>query len=132
LQATDAVGRSLGAPYRNTQVSGAASGPIVFDKLFYNVAVQGGRKSSDLQSLVTSNPFVLERVGVAQDSVTRLLGVLGRMGIPLSSSSVPSDRLTDNLSFISRVDWTPSTTVVGNVVSSLRHNRSMASFLGAT
>ena len=132
LQATDAVGRSLGAPYTNAQLSGAASGPIVFDKLFYNFAVQAGRKSSDLQSLVTSNPFVLERVGVAQDSVTRLLSLLGRMGVPLSTSAVPHDRLTDNLSALSRFDWTPSTTVVGNVVTSVRHNRSMASFLGAT
>jgi len=132
LQATDAVGRSLGAPYTNAQLSGAASGPIVFDRLFYNFAVQAGRKSSDLQSLVTSNPFVLERVGVAQDSVTRLLSVLSRAGIPLSTSAVPRDRLIDNLSFLSRFDFTPSTTVVGNVVSSVRHNRSMASFLGAT
>lgn len=132
LQATDAVGRSLGAPYSNTQVSGAAAGPIVFDKLFYNFALQAGRKSSDLQSLVTSNPFVLQRVGVAQDSVTRLLSALGRMGVPLSSAAVPRDRLTDNVSFLSRLDWTPSTTAVGNVVASVRHNRAMASFLGAT
>ena len=132
LQATDAVGRSLGAPYTNTQVSGAAAGPIVFDKLFYNFALQVGRKSSDLQSLVTSNPFVLQRVGVAQDSVTRLLSVLSRMGIPLSSATVPHDRLTDNVSLLSRFDWTPSTDRVGNLVASVRHNRAMASFLGAT
>jgi hypothetical protein len=113
-------------------VSGAAAGPIVFDKLFYNLAVQAGRKSSDLQSLVTSNPFVLERVGVAQDSVTRLLAVLGRLGVPFSAAAVPRDRLTDNVSVLSRIDWTPSTDYVGNVVASVRHNRAMASFLGAT
>jgi hypothetical protein len=132
LQATDAVGRSLGAPYTNTQLSGVAAGPIIFDQLFYNLAAQVGRRTSDLQSLVTSNPFVLQRVGVAQDSVTRLLSVLNRMGVPLSSPTVPRDRLTDNVSFLSRFDWTPSTDYAGNVIASVRHNRAMASFLGAT
>src|SRR5690348_14642554 len=66
LQTTDVVGRELGAQYTNTQISGAASGPIVFDRLFYNFAAQLGRRSSDLQSLVTSDAFVLERVGVSR------------------------------------------------------------------
>ena len=83
LQATDVVGRRLGAQYTNAQLSGAAAGPIVLDKLFYNLAFQAGRRTSDLQSLSTSDPFVLQRVGVAQDSVSRLLSVLGNKGIPL-------------------------------------------------
>src|SRR5262245_8710661 len=132
LQATDAVGRRLGAQYTNAQLSGAASGPIVFDKLFYNVATQIGRRNSDLQSLLTSDPFVLQRVGVAQDSVTRLLSVLHDKGMPLSNGSVPRDRLTDNISFLSRLDWTPSTDRIGNIVLSVRHNNARASFLGAT
>ena len=132
LQTTDAVGRRLGAQYTNAQLSGAASGPIVFDKLFYNVAVQAGRRTSDLQSLITTDPFVLQRVGVAQDSVTRLLSVLRGKGVPLSSASVPGDRLTDNISFLSRLDWTPSNDRVGNLVLSVRHNNAMASLLGAT
>jgi hypothetical protein len=132
LQATDVVGRRLGAQYTNAQVSGAAAGPIVLDKLFYNLAFQAGRRSSDLQSLSTSDPFVLERVGVAQDSVSRLLSVLGAKGIPLSTSTVPHDRLTDNVSLLGRFDWTASPDRVGNLLASVRHNRSMASFLGAT
>jgi len=132
LQATDAVGRELGAPYNNTQLSGAASGPIVLDKVFYNVAAQMGRRSSDLQSLVTSDAFALQRVGVSRDSVTRLLNVLGSRGVPFSTNTVPTDRLTDNFSLLGRVDWTPSPTMVGNVVGSVRHNVARASFLGAT
>lgn len=132
LQATDVVGRELGAQYRNTQISGAASGPIIFDKLFYNFAAQLGRRSSDLQSLVTSDAFVLERVGVSRDSVNRLLSVLSTRGVPFSTKSVPSDRLTDNVSFLTRLDWTPSQNKVGNLVASVRHNTARASFLGAT
>ena len=132
LQATDAVGRELGAPYNNAQISGAASGPIVLDKVFYNVAAQMGRRSSDLQSLVTSDAFVLQRVGVSRDSVTRLLNVLGTRGVPFSTNTVPADRLTDNVSLLGRVDWTPSPTKVGNVVGAVRRNIARASFLGAT
>jgi hypothetical protein len=42
LQATDVVGRRLGAQYTNAQLSGAAAGPIVLDRLFYNLAFSGG------------------------------------------------------------------------------------------
>ena len=132
LQATDAVGRKLGAPYNNAQFSGAASGPIVLDRVFYNLAAQVGRRSSDLQSLVTSDAFVLQRVGVSRDSVTRLLNVLGGQGVPFSANTVPNDRLTDNVSLLGRLDWTPSPTMVGNVVGSVRRNVARASFLGAT
>ena len=132
LQATDAVGRELGASYNNAQISGAASGPIVLDKFFYNLAAQMGRRSSDLQSLVTSDAFVLQRVGVSRDSVTRIVDVLGARGVPFSTNTVPTDRRTDNLSLLGRLDWTPSPTMVGNVVGSVRHNVARASFLGAT
>ena len=132
LQATDVVGRRLGAQYTNAQLSGAAAGPIVLDKLFYNLAFQAGRRTSDLQSLSTSDPFVLQRVGVAQDSVSRLLSVLGSKGIPLSTATVPRDRLIDNVSLLGRFDWNPSPDRVGNLLTSVRHNRSGASFLGAT
>jgi hypothetical protein len=96
------------------------------------VAAQVGRRTSDLQSLVTSDAFVLQRVGVSRDSVTRLLNVLGNRGVPFSTNAVPTDRLTDNVSLLGRVDWTPSPTIVGNVVGSVRHNVAQASFLGAT
>jgi len=122
LQATDVVGRRLGAQYTNAQLSGAAAGPIVLDKLFYNLAFQAGRRTSDLQSLSTSDPFVLQRVGVAQDSVSRLLSVLGSKGIPLSTSTVPRDRLIDNVSLLGRFDWNQSPDRVGNLLESKGHD----------
>ena len=70
LQATDQVGRSLGQQYSNIVVSGVATGPIQLDRLFYNVSAQGGRRQSDLRSLLNSDPFSLDRLGVAQDSVS--------------------------------------------------------------
>jgi hypothetical protein len=132
FQSTDLLGRRLGAEYSNTQVSGALAGPIKLDKLFYNVAAQLGRRSSDLQSLTTSDPFVLQRVGVSGDSVSRLLSVFRDKGVPFSTAAVPADRLTDNVSLLSRLDWTPSANRVGNLVLSVRRNVAQAAFLGVT
>src|SRR4029078_1147355 len=90
------------------------------------------RRSACVHSVVTSDAFVLEGVGVSRDSVTRLLNVLGSEGVPFSASSVPNDRLTENVSPLARGDGTPSPTMVGNVVGSFRRNVARASFLGST
>ena len=91
FQFTDPAGRRLGAPYSNTQLSGVAAGPIVFGKLFYSTSLQLGRRTSDLQSLLTSDPLAWERVGIAQDSVAQALRVASGVGIPTSASIVPTD-----------------------------------------
>ena len=44
FQATDAIGWRLGQQYTNAILSGGFSGPFVFDRLFYNVSFQGGRR----------------------------------------------------------------------------------------
>lgn len=132
LQWTDAVGRRTGQQYTNAQVSGTAAGPIVWNRVFYNVSAQVGRRSSDLMSLLTGDPFALQHVGVARDSVTRLVSALALSGPPLTSGAVPDGRQTDNASLLARLDWVPSQTVAGNLVVSARRSRSMASFLGLT
>jgi hypothetical protein len=132
LQWTDAVGRQTGQQYTNAQVSGTAAGPIVWNRVFYSVSGQVGRRSSDLLSLLTGDPSSLQRVGVAQDSVTRLVSALALAGVPLTGGDVPGGRQTQNASLLARFDWVPSQTVAGNLVVSARHSRSMASFLGLT
>jgi hypothetical protein len=132
LQWTDAVGRQTGQQYTNVQVSGTAAGPIVWNRVFYSVSAQLGRRSSDLRSLLADDPFALQRVGVAHDSVTRLVTALALNGLPLTSGRVSSGRETDNASLLARLDWAPSQTVATNLVVSARHSRSTASFLGLT
>ena len=130
LQFTDQVGRQLGSQYSNGQFSGSLLGPIVYDKLFYNAAFQVGRRNSDVQSLLSNDALSLQRIGVAPDSVQRLMTALGTNGIPVASSL--TGKVRDNASVLTRIDWTPSQTVVGNVVVSARHSSSSALFLGAT
>jgi len=132
LQWTDAVGRRTGQQYTNAQVSGTAAGRIVWNRVFYSVSAQLGHRSSDLQSLLAGDPSSLQRVGVAPDSVTRLVSALALHGLPLTSGRVSSGRETDNASLLARLDWVPSQTVATNLVVSARRNRSRASFLGLT
>jgi hypothetical protein len=137
FQFTDATGRRLGAPYANTQISGAAAGPIISDHLFYNTSLQIGRKTSDLQSLLTSDPLAWERIGIAQDSVSQALRAASALGIPASVSLVPPQQTVDNVSGLARVDWLSSSTQGPpdrsfDMVVSARHNNSAAAFLGPT
>src|SRR5262249_59706693 len=68
FQFTDAAGRRLGAPYANTQISGAAAGPIIPDHVFYNTSLQVGRRTSDLQSLLTNDPVARGPSGITPGS----------------------------------------------------------------
>ena len=132
LQMTDHTGRQLGQQYTNLQLSGNAVGPIVLDRLFYNVSVQGGRRFSDLTSLLTGDPATLARLGVSQDSVSAVVHAASLLGIPMSAAAIPSRRQTDNASLLGRFDWTPSQTVDASLTTSLRRSKSAASFVGST
>ena len=46
---TDRAGRALGQRYTNANLGGGASGPISFDRAFYNISYQLGRNSNDLR-----------------------------------------------------------------------------------
>ncbi len=91
-------------------MSGNASGPISLDKAFYSVSWQLGRRTSNLQDLLNTDPLAFERVGVSADSVSRLLNQLQLLGIPVNSTIIPSQKLTENGSFISSFDFSPSGT----------------------
>ena len=47
VQWTDAAARALGQEYTNASLGGALSGPISFDKTFYNLSWQLGRRAND-------------------------------------------------------------------------------------
>jgi len=132
LQATDRIGRQLGQRYANTQLSGGFSGPIVFDRVFYNVSVQAGRRLSDLSSLLTGDPATLAGLGISHDSVVALTAAAQATGMPVNASGIPDRRQTDNASMLARFDWTPTQNAVGNITTSLRHSKSLASFVSST
>jgi hypothetical protein len=66
LQWSDRATQSLGQEYSNLSLGGTVSGPIKFDKAFYNVSYQLGRRANDLQTLITTDARGLQAAGVLQ------------------------------------------------------------------
>ncbi|MFI5257013.1 MAG: carboxypeptidase regulatory-like domain-containing protein [Gemmatimonadales bacterium] len=114
LQWTDPAARALGQQYTNLSLGGSLSGPISFDKAFYNVAYQLGRRSSDLHSLLNTSDVGLQASGISADSVAHLISLLNGAGVPLMvDGRIPSDRLTDNGSVFGSLDFTPPRSTSG-------------------
>jgi hypothetical protein len=132
LQWTDRAGSQLGQQFTNVQASGSAGGPIVADKAFYNASFQFGRRSSDLQTLLNTDAFTLQRIGVSGDSVTRLMLLLQNAGIPTLTQAIPNDKQTENGSFLTRFDLAPSGSHAVNFTVNGRWNQSQASMLSTT
>ena len=116
LQWTDRAGRALGNEYANVSVGGRMSGPIVYNKSFYNVSYQLGRQSRDNQSLLTTNPVGLVTAGIAPDSVARLTSILQNNGVPGWSGLERSSRLSDNGSLLGSVTVSPPSSTSGQSV----------------
>ncbi|MGZ3485147.1 MAG: carboxypeptidase-like regulatory domain-containing protein [Gemmatimonadaceae bacterium] len=104
LQYTDRTSSGLGQRFSNVLAGLGRSGGFRNDKMDYNMAVDLSHRASDFASLERAGPDLLERSGVARDSVTRLLGILSAEGIPFSSGSQSDNRTSDNMTFIGRID----------------------------
>jgi Carboxypeptidase regulatory-like domain len=117
LQWTDPAGRQLGQQYHNISAGGLFSGPIESDKSFFSVAYQAGRRSSDLQSLLNTDALGLRAVGVAEDSVTSLMRLLGADHVPSTVGGVPGARLNDNALVFGTLDWAPPSSTTGQAVN---------------
>jgi hypothetical protein len=113
LEWTDAAGRALGQEYTNANLSGGLSGPISFDKAFYNISYQLGRRSNDLQTLLNTNPLGLQTSGIAADSVARLVNVLQNVRVPATVPGFPTGRLTDQGLVLGSFDFLPPSSSTG-------------------
>jgi hypothetical protein len=116
-QWTDAAARSLGQEYSNLSLGGAVSGPISFDKSFFNVSWQLGRRSSDYSNLLDTDPVGLQAAGVSADSVLRFLTLLADQSVPWSAGGTASDRLSDQGSLFGSFDFAPPASTRGSAYS---------------
>jgi hypothetical protein len=106
LQWTDRAAAALGTEYTNISLGGMASGPLVLNKAFYNVSYQLDRRSNDNQTLLGTSALGLQTAGIAMDSVTRFLGVLGSRGVPTNSFIRPQ-RVNSNGSVFGSLNFSP-------------------------
>jgi hypothetical protein len=112
MQWTDAAARALGQQYTNVSLGGSLAGPIQPDKSFFTFAYQGGRRLSDLQSLLNTSPLGLQTIGISTDSVNHLMSTLRRWGMP-TTTGAPNSRYNDQALVFSSIDFTPPTSVTG-------------------
>ena len=109
LQATDAVGRSLGLVNRSFRGSVGADGELIRRTLTYNVAIDVSRSASDPATLLGGDVGAWRRAGVAPDSVTRLLQLASAAHLPIGGNGVPLVRQRDGLTWLGRLDYVRDT-----------------------
>ncbi|HXT17268.1 MAG TPA: TonB-dependent receptor [Gemmatimonadaceae bacterium] len=113
MQWTDPAAQALGQRYQNVSVGGLFSGPFQPDKSFYSVSYQAGRRTQGIQSLLNTGPLGLRAAGIANDSVSRLLGILNRSHIPSTVGGIPGERLGDQAQLLGTFDFTPPSSTTG-------------------
>lgn len=106
LQATDAIGRALGAPNTNWKLSGGMDGEAIRNALTYNVAVDVSRESRIRPDLTDADPLAYLLSGIALDSVQRIRTLAAQSGLPLAFGSPAGGVRRDALSAIARFDDT--------------------------
>ena len=131
LQATDAVGRALGATQSFLRASAGADGELIRRAMTYNVALDYSRAASDAPTLLVAGSDVFASSGVARDSVARALGVAGALGLPLSRSGIPIDRQRETVTWLGRIDDVRDTLNMRALITMYSESRSGALNFGA-
>lgn len=110
--------------YTRHDIGGSASGPIIPDKLFYNISFQLQRNLNHRFALAGNDPLGGQRTGVAPDSIARFLSILERYAaFPTRGQTGPYGHLTNDLRLQTRFDW--------NIVQSDTWSHSLSARLNA-
>ncbi|HEX7939945.1 MAG TPA: TonB-dependent receptor, partial [Gemmatimonadaceae bacterium] len=113
LEWTDRAAQAVGAEYTNVSNGGIVSGPLILNKAFYNISYQLGRNERDNQTLLGNNALGFQTAGVSKDSVARFLNILANNNVPGLGGGLHPDRLSDNGSFLGRINIQPPSSTTG-------------------
>ena len=116
LEWTDRAAQAVGTEYTNVSVGGLLTGPISFNKSFYNISYQLGRQARDNLTLLNASALGLQTYGIAQDSVNHFVDILRLRGIPTVGGPLRSQRYSDNGSLFGNIDFSPPTSTTGQSV----------------
>lgn len=105
MQFFDEEAVQFGQPFTQNQLSFGLGGPVKQNKVFWFTSAQFRQRSDGLQSLLSANDVIFQRFGVAPDSAGRFLSITEGLGVPARVDGIPSRRLTENLSTLTRLDW---------------------------
>ncbi len=109
LQYRTASPEALAQKYSSLSLGGIASGPIVYDKAYYDISLEAGRRSSDLRNLLNAGRSDLLAAGIEPDSVVELIARLGDKGVPLIPTARPSlDRVIGTVRVFGTLDFAPA------------------------
>jgi len=119
MQWTDAAVRTLGQEYTNASLGGLMSGPLVYDKMFYNVSYQLGRRTSGYQTLLSADPIGLKASGVSVAARDSLLSAMAQPAwqIPSVTRGLRDDRIGDNGVVFGSIDLTSPTATSGRAIN---------------
>ena len=105
LEFVDESSTTFGQKYLQNSLSFGTGGPIIEDEAFIFGAMSVSRRTNPLSSLLAANTQTLTRLGANQDSVTNFLNRLNILGVGATLPGVPNERLQDQASAITRMDW---------------------------
>ncbi len=114
MQWMDRAGIATNQQYTNLSLGGSMSGPFKQDHSFYNTSFQFDRNLQDLQTLLNSSDLGFQTIGVATDSVTRLLNILRAQNAPFNVADYANERIRNRGSFLGSFDLVPQGSTRGN------------------
>jgi hypothetical protein len=116
LEWTDRAAQAVGTQFTNMSLGGVLSGPLQYNKSFYNISYQLGRQSRDNQTLLTTSALGLRTYGIAMDSVNHFVDILRARGVPTVAGPLRSERLSDNGSLFGTIDFNPPSSSSGQAL----------------
>jgi hypothetical protein len=109
MQWSDRTSQSLSLAETRGSIGGRFSGPIKMNRAFYNLSYQFDHTQRDLQTLLGIDEAGLQAIGIAGDSVARLLSALTTQQLPYSVNTFPSQNLGQSGSVAGVLDYSPQT-----------------------
>ncbi|HEY8469275.1 MAG TPA: carboxypeptidase-like regulatory domain-containing protein, partial [Longimicrobiales bacterium] len=91
--------------FTHHNLGGSWGGPVIRNRLFYNISFQLSRRVNHRFALAADDPLAVQRSGVSVDSIARFLTILDGYGIPSIGQTGRYDQVRDDIRLQARIDW---------------------------